>query len=106
MSIWPYLLVGAMVTYAWRGLGVLLSGRINADSPGMRWFAAVAYAMLAGLIIRLIVLPGGPMAHVPLIERGVATGVTVIVYFLARRNITLGVAAGTLTLILELAWLG
>ena len=80
MNIWPYLLVGAVVTYAWRGLGVLLSGRINADSPGMRWFAAVAYAMLAGLIIRLIVLPGGPMAHVPLIDRGAAAAMTVAVY--------------------------
>lgn len=106
MSIWPYLILGAVVTYAWRGVGVLLSGRINADSPGMRWFAAVAYAMLAGLIIRLIVLPGGPMAHVPLLERGIAAAVTVIVYLIARRNIALGVAAGTLTLILELAWFG
>jgi branched-subunit amino acid transport protein len=100
MTAWPYLLVGAVATYLWRGLGVMLSGRINADSALLRWFSAVAYAMLAGLIIRLIVLPGGSLATVSLIDRGVATIVTVIVYLLTRRNIALGVAAGTATFIL------
>lgn len=102
MTIWPYLIVGAFVTYAWRGLGVALSGRINADGPAMRWFAAVAYAMLAGLIARLIILPAGPLQHIPLVDRLAAAVVTIIVYLLTRRNIALGVAAGTLTLILIL----
>ncbi|HVJ40748.1 MAG TPA: AzlD domain-containing protein [Dongiaceae bacterium] len=100
MTIWPYLLTGVLVTYLWRGLGVLLSGRINADSPAMRWFAAVAYAMLAGLIARLIILPAGPLAHVALWERSAAAIAALIVYLLTRRNIVFGVAAGTMTLIL------
>lgn len=99
MTVWPYLLVGALATYLWRGLGVLLSGRINADSALLRWFAAVAYAMLAGLIARLIILPAGPLVHVALWERGLAAIVALGVYLLARRNIALGVAAGTATLI-------
>jgi branched-subunit amino acid transport protein len=99
MTVWPYLLVGALVTYLWRGLGVLLSGRINADSALLRWFTAVAYAMLAGLIARLIILPAGPLQHVALLDRGSAAVVSVIVYALTRRNIVFGVAAGTLTLI-------
>jgi branched-subunit amino acid transport protein len=99
MTAWSYLLVGAVGTYLWRGLGVMLSGRINADSALLRWFSAVAYAMLAGLITRLIILPAGSLAHVPLIDRGAATIVTVLIYLVTRRNIALGVAAGTLSLI-------
>ncbi|HWU00615.1 MAG TPA: AzlD domain-containing protein [Terriglobales bacterium] len=100
MTVWPYLLVGVLATYLWRGLGVLLSGRINADSALLRWFTAVAYAMLAGLIARLIILPAGPLAHVALWERGLAAVTALAVYLLTRRNIIFGVAAGTATLIL------
>jgi branched-subunit amino acid transport protein len=99
---WLFLLVGALATYAWRGLGVMLSGRVNADSPVMRWVAAVAYAMLAGLIIRMIVLPAGSLAAISLIDRLGASAVTVVVYFITRRSIVLGVAAGAATLILLL----
>ncbi len=102
MNAWPYLLVGVLVTYVWRGLGVMLSGRLNADSPLLRWVAAVAYAMLAGLIARLIILPAGPMAAASLTARLIAAGMTLIVYLITRRNIVFGVTAGTLTLILEL----
>ena len=99
---WLFLLVGAVTTYVWRGLGVMLSGRVNVDSPVMRWVAAVAYALLAGLIVRMIVLPAGSLAAISLIDRLVATAVTVVVYFVARRSIVLGVAAGAATLILLL----
>lgn len=100
--VWLFLGVGTVATYAWRGLGVLLSGRINADSPGMRWVAAVAYAMLAGLITRMIILPAGSLASIALLDRLGAAAVTVAVYFLARRSIVLGVAAGAATLVLLL----
>lgn len=100
MSVWPYLLVGALATYLWRCLGVLLSGRINADSALLRWFTAVAYAMLAGLIARLIILPAGPLSHVALWERSAAAIAALIVYLLTRRSIICGVAVGTATLIL------
>jgi branched-subunit amino acid transport protein len=99
---WLFLLVGAVATYVWRGLGVMLSGRVNADSPMMRWVAAVAYALLAGLIVRMIVLPAGSLATISLVDRLGATAVTVAVYFITRRSIVLGVAAGAATLILLL----
>lgn len=100
MSAWPYLLVGAMATYFWRASGVALSGRINADSALMRWVAAVAYAMLAGLIARLIVEPQGTLGTTALWMRLSAAALAVLIYFLRRRSIVLGVAAGTLWLIL------
>ncbi|MDY0882121.1 AzlD domain-containing protein [Dongia soli] len=99
---WLFLLVGAVATYIWRGLGVMLSARINGDSPIMRWVAAVAYAMLAGLIIRMILLPAGSLATISPIDRLGAAAVTVVAYFVTRRSIVLGVAAGAATLILLL----
>src|SRR5262249_23055492 len=66
---WLVLLAGAGVTYAWRGIGVLLSGRIDAEGPLFRWIGAVAYALLAALIARMIVLPIGPLAATALVDR-------------------------------------
>jgi branched-subunit amino acid transport protein len=64
----PWLaLVGASVgTYACRAIGVAMAGRLNPDSEFFRWLSAVTYAMVAALTVRLVVLPQGPLATVPL----------------------------------------
>jgi branched-subunit amino acid transport protein len=91
---WTFVLVGAIVTYAWRWAGVALSGRIDPHSRAMRWVTSVAYALLAGLIARLIVAPQGALAGTPLLLRLMAAALAIGIYFLCRRSITLGVAAG------------
>lgn len=59
-------LVGACIgTYLCRAIGVLLSKRINQDSEIFRWLAAVTYAMVAALTVRMILLPIGLLATVP-----------------------------------------
>jgi branched-subunit amino acid transport protein len=78
-TAWWFILVGAVVTYAWRGAGVALSGRIDPNSALMRWTSCVAYALLAGLIARLIVSPTGAVGDTPLWMRLGAVVVTVIV---------------------------
>ena len=64
----PWLaLIGASVgTYLCRAVGVAMAGRLNADSEFFRWLSAVTYAMVAALTVRLVVLPQGPLATVPL----------------------------------------
>jgi branched-subunit amino acid transport protein len=99
-SAWAFILAGAVVTYAWRAGGVVFSGRINPDSAVMRWIAAIAYALLAGLIARLIVLPQGALAETALAWRMAAVAVTLAIYFVTRRNIAVGVFAGTVTMIM------
>ena len=99
-SAWWFILVGALVTYAWRGAGVALSGRIDPNSALMRWTACVAYALLAGLIARLIVAPQGAVGEVALWIRLGAASVAILAYFLCRRSIPLGVAAGAAWLML------
>ena len=101
-ALWPYalMIVGALVTYFWRALGVALSGRIDAGSPLFEWVACVAYALLAGLIARMIVLPNGPLAETPDGDRIAAAAIALAIFFLARRNVGLGVAAGAGALVL------
>lgn len=90
----------ALVTYFWRWLGVLLAGRLRADSPVVGWIACIAYAMLAGLIARIIILPIGPLATTSLPARLGATAIALALFYLTRRNLIAGVAAGGVALVL------
>jgi Branched-chain amino acid transport protein (AzlD) len=64
-GLWLALAGACIGTYVCRAIGVLLSGRINQDSEIFRWLAAVTYAMVATLTVRLILFPVGLMATVP-----------------------------------------
>lgn len=66
---WLVLLLTAVGTYFWRALGVLISGHINQESEIFRWLSAVTYAMVAALTFRLILLPVGLLAQIPLYVR-------------------------------------
>jgi branched-subunit amino acid transport protein len=98
--VWLLILGAAAVTYVWRGLGVALGGGLSLDSAMFRWVSAVAYAMLAGLIARMIVLPLGALAETPLSHRLLAAAAALAVFLLSRRNMLLGVAAGAIALVL------
>ena len=104
-ALWPYLamLVGALATYFWRALGVGLSGRIDPNGRLFEWVACVAYALLAALIARMIILPVGPLTEAPLGARLAAAITALAIFFLTRRNLGLGVAAGAGALVL-LTW--
>jgi len=65
-GLWIALVGACLGTYFCRAIGVTLSQRINQDSEIFRWLAAVTYAMVAALTVRLIVIPLGLMATVPL----------------------------------------
>ena len=65
-GLWIALVGACLGTYFCRAIGVFLSRSINQESELFRWLAAVTYAMVAALTIRLIVMPLGLMATVPL----------------------------------------
>jgi len=64
-GLWIALIGACVGTYFCRAIGVMLSKSINQDSEIFRWLAAVTYAMVAALTIRLILMPLGLMATVP-----------------------------------------
>jgi branched-subunit amino acid transport protein len=97
---WLVIAAAALATYAWRAVGVLLSGRIDVDSAVFRWVSAIAYALLAALIARMIVLPIGPVATTALVDRLGAVAAAVAIFLLSRRNLLVGVAVGAAVLML------
>ena len=98
-ELWMVVLASAAGPYAWRGLGVLLSGRISTDSELFKWVACVAYAMVAGLITRLIVMPSGMLATSPLTDRLLACLLALAAFYISRKNLFVGVITGVAVLI-------
>jgi len=88
-----------VATYLWRGVGLLISGKVGADSDFFVWAGCVAYAMIAGLTMRIILLPGGTLAETLLSERLIACGFALVIYFVFRRNLFVGIATGFAALV-------
>jgi len=89
----------ALATYLWRGLGMLVSGRVRMDGEFFIWAGCVAYALIAGLAVRILLVPTGTLAATPLPERLIACAIALIVYFVFRRNLLAGIAAGFVALV-------
>ena len=68
-GLWIALAGATIGTYFCRAIGVLLAKRINQDSEIFRWLAAVTYAMVAALVVRMILMPLGLLATVPVLIR-------------------------------------
>jgi branched-subunit amino acid transport protein len=81
-------------TWLWRGLGVLLSGRLDPKSAMFEWVSCVAYALVAGLIARIIIFPTGLLAQTALADRLIACFAALLAYHLARRNMFAGMVCG------------
>ena len=102
-DLWPYLilvLVGFLPNEVWRVLGLVLARGLNEDSQVVVWSRAVATAILAGVIAKLILFSSGALADIPL---GVRIGAAVCGFaaFLAvKRSVFVGVLVGEATLLL------
>lgn len=98
--LYAAILVSALGTYLWRAIGVGVAGRLNVDSAWIAWITCVAYALLAGLIARMLLMPSGPLAETPLIARIAAAAMAAAVFFGLGRRLLLAVTAGSVTLVL------
>lgn len=99
MELWLLLLVCGVATYLWRGPGVLIARGIDAQGEVFTWVSCVAYAIIAGLVARMLVMPTGALAETTLVERALGSAAALAAYFwLTRRNLFVGVAAGAAAL--------
>lgn len=94
----------ALGTYAWRGLGVMLSGKIKQNSPLFGWITCVTYAMVAALVVRIIVLPVGVLSETSLAYRLLATGAALAMMIGKKNGLVPAISVGTLLMIM-LGWL-
>lgn len=91
-------LVGFLPTEIWRSLAVLAGRRVEAGSEVFTWVKAVATALLAAVVARLLFAPAAPLAVVPLAVRLAAVGGGLLGFALARRSVFVGVAVGEVLL--------
>ena len=93
-NLWVLVIASILATYLWRFLGAVFAKRIDPHGGLFRWVTCVSYAMLAGLISRMVFLPAGSLVEVDLWIRlaGIISGL--IVFYLCRRQVLLGVGAG------------
>jgi len=98
----PYLvliLVGFLPNEIWRALGLVLARGLNEDSEIVLWSRAVATAILAGVIAKLILFPSGSLAAIPLGVRFAATLIGFAAYLAVKRSMFAGVLAGEAVLL-------
>jgi Branched-chain amino acid transport protein (AzlD) len=102
-ALWPYLLLvllGYLPNEVWRALGLVLARGLNEDSEIVLWSRAVATAILAGVIAKLIVFSPGALITIPLTVRVGATACGFVTFLLAKRSVFVGVVAGEAALLL------
>jgi len=93
------LIAGVAATAIWRFAGVLLSSGLSEEGLLISWVRAVSMALIAGLIARIVVFPPGALEDIGLFVRIGAFGFGVLIFFLARRHMLLGILAGMSALI-------
>jgi len=96
-AAWIALPAAVAVSFLWRAIGVAVSGRIDPASDVFLWVQCVAYAMLAGLVSRMLFLPSGALAESEGWIRLAAVGIGLAVFFILRRNLLIGILAGVVT---------
>jgi hypothetical protein len=94
------LLVGFLPNGIWRALGMVAVRGIDEDSELFLWARAVATAVLAGVIAKIVLFPPGALAEVPLAIRLGAIACGLVAYLLVRRSVFAGVVAGEAVLML------
>jgi len=104
--LWMIVLGCAAATFVWRFLGVIVVRRIDANGAIFQWISCVSYAMVAGLIFRMIIMPESQLAGVSLAIRIVAVLIAFAAYFLFRRRLVAGVLAGGVSLSAMVVWFG
>jgi branched-subunit amino acid transport protein len=85
-------------TYAWRGVGVWIADSIDIQSEWFRWLTCVAYAMIAGLIARVVLLPVGELAATQLWQRFLGIAVALAAFRIGGRSHLAGVLLGAASL--------
>lgn len=94
------LLVAALAHEPFRWLGLYLGGLLSPDSELFVWVRAVATALVAALVMRLVLFPAGELAAVNIWVRAFAGLSGVAIYFVAKRRLAAGVLGAAAVLII------
>ena len=99
----PYLvlvLVGFLPNEIWRAFGLVLARGLNEDSEIVVWSRAVATAILAAVIAKLILFPSGTLDNIPLAVRIAAAACGFVAFICIKRSVFAAVLVGEAMLLL------
>lgn len=82
--LWVLVALSVLGTASWRLLGVLIGDKIPQDSIWSKWVNMVAYAMVSGVMMLIVVFPSGAMASSQLSWRLTALVVALTVMLTTR----------------------
>ena len=97
-DLWIIVLACSAATFIWRVLGVVFAQRIDVGGAVFEWVSCVSYAMVAGLIFRMLVFPDNDLGAVPIEFRAIALAVGFGVYYLFKQALLPAVLAGSFTM--------
>jgi branched-subunit amino acid transport protein AzlD len=103
VDLWPYLvlvLVGFLPNEIWRVLGLVMARGLDEDSEIVIWSRAVATAILAGVIAKLILFSSGALLSIPLPVRVGAAVCGFVAFLLVKRSVFAGVIVGEAAILL------
>lgn len=103
----PYLVLiaaGFLPNEVWRMLGIVVAHGLDESSELVVWVRAVATALLAGVVAKIVLFPPGGLAEVPLTVRLLAMAVGFVAFLIVRGSVLTGVLAGEAVLILGALW--
>ncbi len=103
-TLWIIVLGCSAATFVWRLLGVAVVKKINPEGAIFKWITCVSYAMVAGLVFRMLMMPESELASVSLSIRISAVVIAFAAYFLFNRRLAAGVLAGGLSLSALVHW--
>ncbi len=92
-------LVALLAHEPFRWLGVYLGRGLAADSEIFVWLRAVATALVAGLVARLVLFPAGALEVIPLTTRLIAVASGIAIFFAAGRQLGAGVFGSAMVLL-------
>lgn len=101
-DLWPFVplvLLGYLPNEVWRVFGLVLARGLNEDSEIVIWSRAVATAILAGVIAKLILISPGALASIPLAMRIGAVACGFLAFLAVKRSVFVGVAVGEAVLL-------
>ena len=88
------LLLGILATFVWRLAGVVIGSRVDPESGLFRWFTCVAYALVAGLMMRVALMPGGDMDPTRTGLRALAVAIGFAAWYWRGKSLPWGLVAG------------
>ncbi|MGU3398767.1 AzlD domain-containing protein [Brucellaceae bacterium D45D] len=105
---WPFvfiLLAGAVPTYFFRVMGVVVGARVREDSQALVLVRCIATALVAGVIAQLILYPNGALADSPLWLRVGSASAGFVAYLVAGKRLVVGILVAETLLISGLLYL-